>query len=202
MATQRSTAPRRRSDAVAIAMRVIADHGATTASVQKVADGMGVSQPYVFRLFGSKQGLFLACLDEMESRIRTAMRQAAGGDPEPLPAIRAGYRELIADGVITGLWLQACAAARADEVIAARCRAMIAAVLDEAQTLSGAGPEAVTASLARGTLVVMMQAVGMDISAGIQPALDALREESVPRDESALRYDSEGADHGTVRNGG
>ncbi|GAA4934679.1 TetR/AcrR family transcriptional regulator [Actinoplanes utahensis] len=176
MATQRSTAPRRRSDAVAIAMRVIADHGATTASVQKVADEMGVSQPYVFRLFGSRRGLLLACLDELESRIRGAMRDSSRDVAgEPLPAIRAGYRNLIADGVITGLWLQACAAARSDEVVAARCRAVIAAILDEAEALSSAGPQAVTASLARATLVLTMQAIGMDVSAGIDTALTTLR---------------------------
>ncbi len=176
MATHRSTAPRRRADAVAIAMRVIADHGATTASVQKVADEMGVSQPYVFRLFGSRRGLLLACLDELESRIRDAMRESANrASDEPLPAIKAGYRALITDGVIPGLWLQACAAARSDEMIAARCRAVIATILDEADALSSAGPEAVTASLARATLVLTMQAVGMDISAGIDTALSTLR---------------------------
>jgi AcrR family transcriptional regulator len=176
VATHRSTAPQRRADAVSIAMRVIADHGATTASVQKVADEMGISQPYVFRLFGSRRGLFLACLDELESRIREGMRESANrASGEPLPAIQAGYRTLIADGVITGLWLQACAAARSDEIIAARCRAVIATVLDEADALSSAGPEAVTASLARATLVLTMQAVGMDISAGIESALRTLR---------------------------
>lgn len=176
MAANRSTAPRRRADAVTIAMRVIADHGATTASVQKVADEMGVSQSYVFRLFGSRRGLLLACLDEMEFRIRDTMRVSADSVPgEPLPAIRAGYRGLIADGVITGLWLQACAAARSDEVIAARCRAVIAAILDETDALSSAGPEAVTAVLARATLVLTMQAVGIDISAGIDAGLGTLR---------------------------
>lgn len=178
MTTHRSTAPRRRADAITIAMHVIADHGATTASVQRVADEMGVSQSYVFRLFGTRRGLFLACLDELESRIRVAIRSSANSTPhEPLPAMEAGYRALIADGVITGLWLQACAAARSDEIIAARCRTVIATILDEAQTSAGTqtGTEAVTASLARATLVLTMQAIGMDISDGIDAALTTLR---------------------------
>lgn len=178
MTTHRSTAPRRRADAITIAMHVIADHGATTASVQRVADEMGVSQSYVFRLFGTRRGLFLACLDELESRIRVAIRSSANSTPhEPLPAMKAGYRALIADGVITGLWLQACAAARSDEIIAARCRTVIATILDEAQTSAGTqtGTEAVTASLARATLVLTMQAIGMDISDGIDAALTTLR---------------------------
>jgi predicted dithiol-disulfide oxidoreductase (DUF899 family) len=82
--------------------------------------------PAMFRLFGSKQALFVACLDELESRVRQVFGQAAAADPrDPLPAMRVGFRELLADGVLTGLWLQACAAARRDEMVAARCRSLI-----------------------------------------------------------------------------
>ncbi|WP_218136310.1 TetR/AcrR family transcriptional regulator [Nonomuraea jiangxiensis] len=97
-------------------MQVFAGHGLMTASIQQVADEIGVSQPYVFRLFGSKHAFFLACLDEMERQILELIRQAAATSPDdPLSAMRAGYREMLADGVITGLWLQACATACRDE---------------------------------------------------------------------------------------
>ncbi|HYN97223.1 MAG TPA: TetR/AcrR family transcriptional regulator [Pilimelia sp.] len=176
MTAQRSTAPRRRADAVDIGMRVFADHGLTTASVQKVADAMGVSQPYVFRLFGSKRDFFLACVAELEARIRLVFRDAATDSPgDPLPAMRAGFRALIADGVATGLWLQACAAARSDEEVAARCRALIAGLLDEAEGLSAAGPDELRGALAVGALMVMLQALGVDLSRGSQAAIDSVR---------------------------
>jgi AcrR family transcriptional regulator len=176
MATQRSTAPRRRSDAIDIGMRVFAEHGLTTASVQKVADTMGVSQPYVFRLFGSKRDFFLACVDEMEARIRQVLQQAAADSAaDPLPAMRAGFRLMIADGVLTGLWLQACAAARSDEVVAARCRTVIGNILTESERLSAAGPQEVRGALALGALIVMLQALGVDLSDGSQAAIDSLR---------------------------
>ncbi|MGI5211794.1 TetR/AcrR family transcriptional regulator [Plantactinospora sp. CA-290183] len=176
MGTQRSTAPRRRTDAVDIGMRVFADHGLTTASVQKVADQMGVSQPYVFRLFGSKRDLFLACVDGMEARIRQVLHQATAQNPgDPLPAMRAGFRALIADGVVTGMWLQACAVARSDEVVAARCRAVIGGIVEEVEQLSMAGPQELRGTLALGALVVMLQALGMDLSEGSQAAIDSLR---------------------------
>ena len=176
MATQRSTAPRRRIDAIDVGMRVFADHGLTTASVQKVADTMGVSQPYVFRLFGSKREFFLACLDEMESRIRQVLQQAAADHThDPLPAMRAGFRLMIADGVVTGLWLQACAAARSDELVAARCRTVIGNILAESERLSAAGPQELRGSLALGALIVMLQALGVDLSDGSQAAIDSLR---------------------------
>ncbi|MCZ7423867.1 TetR/AcrR family transcriptional regulator [Verrucosispora sp. WMMA2121] len=176
MAEQRSTARRRRTDAIDIGMRVFADHGLTTASIQQVADRMGVSQPYVFRLFGSKRNLFLACLDELEARIGQALQQEAGAHPaDPLPAMRTGFRTLIADGVVTGLWLQACAAARSDAVVAAHCRALVGRILEHAGRLSSAGPQELRGTLALGALVVMLQALGMDLSEGSQAALDSLR---------------------------
>jgi AcrR family transcriptional regulator len=176
MGAQRSTAPRRRTDAVDIGMRVFAEHGLTTASVQRVADEMGVSQPYVFRLFGSKRAFFLACVDRLEARIREVLHQAAAQNPgDPLPAMRAGFRALIADGVVTGLWLQACAAARSDEAVAARCRTVIGGILDEAERLSTAEPRELRGTLALGALVVMLQAVGVDLSQGSQAAIDSLR---------------------------
>jgi AcrR family transcriptional regulator len=163
-------------DAIDIGMRVFADHGLTTASVQKVADAMSVSQPYVFRLFGTKRDFFLACLDEMEARIRRVLQEAATESPDdPLPAMRAGFRVMIADGVITGLWLQACAAARNDELIAARCRAVVGAVLAESERLSSAAPQELRGSLALGALVVMLQALGVDLSEGSQAAIESLR---------------------------
>jgi AcrR family transcriptional regulator len=110
--------------------------------VQEVADQIGVSQPYVFRLFGKQPGLVLACLDELESRVRQVFGQAAAANPrDPPPAMRVGFRELLADGVLTGLWLQACAAARRDEMVAARCRSLISGVLEEAEQLADATPD-------------------------------------------------------------
>ncbi|GIJ23806.1 TetR/AcrR family transcriptional regulator [Micromonospora lutea] len=177
MTEQRSTARRRRADAIDIGMRVFADHGLTTASMQKVADQMGVSQPYVFRLFGSKRNLFLACLDELEARIRQVLDQTAAQHPDdPLPAMRAGFRALIADGVVTGLWLQACAVARSDQEVAAHSRAVIGRILEHAARLSSAGPQELRGTLALGALVVMLQALGMDLSEGSQAALDSLRD--------------------------
>jgi AcrR family transcriptional regulator len=157
-------------------MRVFADRGLTTSAVQRIADDIGVSQPYVFRLFGSKRALFLACLDELEARLVEVFRRTAAARPaDSLPALRASFRQMIADGVVTGLWLQACAAARTDEVVAARCRSLIAAVLDETGRLTGATAEDLTAALANAALVVMLQALGVDLGVGSAAAVESLR---------------------------
>jgi len=159
-------------------MRAFADHGLTTAAIQRVADDIGVSQPYVFRLFGSKQAFFLACVDELETRIREVFVRAAATAPDdPMRAMGDGFRDLVADGVATGLWLQAIAVARSDADVAARCRALIAGVLRESERQTGAGPAALTGFLADGALVMLLQAVGADLTGGSRAAVARLRTE-------------------------
>ncbi|MFJ8746559.1 TetR/AcrR family transcriptional regulator [Embleya sp. NPDC127516] len=174
----RSTAAQRRIEAIEAGMRVFADHGLTTTAVQRIADEIGVSQPYVFRLFGSKRAFFLACIDEMEARVREVFRRTAVASPdEPFEAMGAGFRGLIADGVISGLWVQACAAARADEAIAARCRTFLAGVLEEVDQATEADADALAQFLATGALVMLLQAVGADLTNGSRGAIEALRAE-------------------------
>ncbi|MFB4314409.1 TetR/AcrR family transcriptional regulator [Actinomadura sp. 21ATH] len=178
MGAVRSTAAERRGQAVGAGMRVFADHGLTMAAVQQVANDIGVSQPYVFRLFGSKQALFLACLDELEGRVVEVFRAAAeAGTDDPLRAMGAAFRDMVADGVVTGLWLQACAAARRDEAVAARCRALLGAVLDEVGRLTGVGPDGIARFMGDGALVVLLQAIGADLSGGSRAAVRSLRRE-------------------------
>jgi len=176
MGAARSTAARRRADAIAAGMRVFADNGPTTTAMQRVADEIGVSQPYVFRLFGNKQAFFLACLDELEARVRAVFKEtAAVSRTDPLDAMGGGFRELVADGVISGLWVQACAAARSDEKVAQRCRALIAGVLDEAEQSTGAASDELARFLANGALVVLLQSIGADLTGGSRAAVDVLR---------------------------
>lgn len=181
MPRERATAPQRRAQAVAAGVRAFADHGLTMTGVQRIADEIGVSQPYLFRLFGSKRGLFLACVDELERRVRDGFRAAAAtaGD-QPFDGMGRGFRELVADGVLSGFWLQACATARSDEEVAARCRALLRDVLDDVERLSGAGADEVARFLADGALVVLLQAVGADLSGGSRAAVGALRERVAP----------------------
>ncbi|QVQ50881.1 TetR family transcriptional regulator [Spiractinospora alimapuensis] len=178
MATIRSSSERRRAQAVASGIRAFADLGVTTAAMERIAGEVGVSSSYVFRLFGSKKAFFLACVDELETRVRVVFRGAAEHEPgDPLRAMGDGFRELVADGAVTGLWLQACALARGDAEVAARCRAVVADSLREAERLSGAPPEEAASFLADGALVMMLQSLGADLSHGSRAAVRALKVE-------------------------
>ena len=132
----------------------------------------------MLRLFGSQKAFFLACLDEMEVRVRDTFGVAAAVDrPEALDRMGDAFRDLASDGAIPGLWLRASALAREDKEVAARCRQLLAGVLDEASALSGADSHALADFLARGALVVFLQAIGADLSDGSAGAIGALLRE-------------------------
>lgn len=178
MAENHGTAEQRRAQAVAAGLEAFADHGLTTAAIQRVAQRIGVSQPYVFRLFGSKRAFFLACLDELEERVvQTFTHAAERATDEPLEEMGAGFRSLLSDGVAGGLWLQACAVARADEVVAARCRELIANVMRVTHDHTGVDTDELAAFLGRGVLVAMLQALGVDLRDGSRAAVASLRED-------------------------
>ncbi|EEP70575.1 conserved hypothetical protein [Micromonospora sp. ATCC 39149] len=180
MEMERATAGQRRVQAVAIGMGAFADHGLTTAAVQHVADRLGLSQPYVFRLFGSQQAFFLACLDELEERFRAVIRRAAAAAPDvPLPAMRAEFRDLLADEVHSGLWMQASALVRRNDKIARRLRALIAGVLAEVDRLATTTPDELLRFVADGALTVQSRALGVDVRDGIQDAVESLRKRPV-----------------------
>ena len=71
--------------------------GTTTDAVAKAA---GVSQPYVVRMFGTKEALFLAVLERALGRLLDAFEGAiaAGGEAEDVHhRIGAAYGELLSD---------------------------------------------------------------------------------------------------------
>ncbi|TDC24547.1 TetR/AcrR family transcriptional regulator [Streptomyces sp. 8K308] len=71
-------------------------HGTTTVVI---ARRVGVSQPYLFRLFPTKQALFLEAVTRCLSEIRTTLLEAAASAPaeERHRAMAEAYRRLIAD---------------------------------------------------------------------------------------------------------
>jgi AcrR family transcriptional regulator len=71
-------------------------HGAST---ETIAHRAGITQAYVFRLFGTKKRLFLACVDAAFERMTLALLGAAGGARgiEALAAMGREYDAMLAD---------------------------------------------------------------------------------------------------------
>ncbi|TAJ47160.1 MAG: TetR/AcrR family transcriptional regulator [Herbiconiux sp.] len=114
----------RRELVLAAATTVFGDTGYAGTTTDAVARASGVSQPYVVRMFGTKEQLFLEVLHRALDKLDTAFRAAIAGDPEVGIERRLGlaYFELTADRGIL-LCLMHAFALGADPVIgtAARC---------------------------------------------------------------------------------
>ena len=92
--------------------------GATTAEIAREA---GISEPILYRHFGSKRDLYLACLDEAWRSFREV---CGAGDRRAIPsrclgAIADAYMAKRARIRMVDLWIQALTEASEDAVIAA-----------------------------------------------------------------------------------
>jgi len=111
----------RRAAIVAAALGVFSSRtyrGATTAEIARAA---GVTEPVLYRHFASKRELFLACVDEVWSRLREAVEDELAGEPDPADWVLAVPRAMATlrrRGLApTQLWLHALSEATDDEAI-------------------------------------------------------------------------------------
>jgi len=124
MVSSRMTASERRTAVLAAAITEFARSGYAGTSTDAIATRAGISQPYLFRLFGTKKDLFIATYDLVSDRIIAAMTRAGTG-LEPAGAIAAmsgAYAELLQDPELLQVQLHGFAAAPGDPDIAATCR--------------------------------------------------------------------------------
>src|SRR6266571_6871148 len=93
---RRHTAGERREEIVTAAMAEFALGGLNGTSTEAIARRAGVSQPYLFRLFGTKKDLFLAAVERGFDRVEAAFRRAAEAHPENvLEAMGKAYGTLL-----------------------------------------------------------------------------------------------------------
>src|SRR5919198_2217366 len=95
--TTRQTAEERREAVLRAAAEAFARNGLYGTSTEDIAKTAGISQPYLFRLFGTKKALFVAtverCMHETLEIFRTASRGLRG--EEALMAMGKAYEELV-----------------------------------------------------------------------------------------------------------
>jgi TetR/AcrR family transcriptional regulator len=127
----RLTADARRQAVLDTACRVFSRssyRGATTAEIAREA---GISEPILYRHFGSKRDLYLACLDEAWASFRAFSERAIAEDPlKCLGAIADAYMAKGKKIRLVDLWIQALTEASEDKVIAAALRRQIREVHD------------------------------------------------------------------------
>ncbi len=112
------TGQQRREQVLSVAELEFAVAGLHGASTETIAHRAGITQAYVFRLFGTKKQLFVACVDAAFERMTLALLAAAGGASgiEGLAAMGREYDAMLADRTTLLLQLQGFAAAAAGDV--------------------------------------------------------------------------------------
>ena len=166
----RYTADERRADVIEVAVRAFASNGLAGTSTEEIARLAGVSQPYLFRLFGTKRNLFLAAVERSFDRIGGGFEDAAlhpvpvesaGGMNPRLLAIARSYGELVRDQSLLRLQLHAFAACD-DPVVREVVRERFSRLVRRVSELAGEPEAALRSFFAEGML--MNVAAAMDLS--------------------------------------
>ncbi len=166
--TARHTADERRAEIVAAAIPAFAAGGLHGTSTEAIARTVGVTQPYVFRLFGTKRALFIAVVRSAFERTRLSFddagRAAGGIDAGPdavLIAMGEAYWRLLADRTLLLVQLQAYAAC-GDPEVREEVRVGFESIVETVRRGSGAPDDTIREWLAQGMLWNV--AVAMDLT--------------------------------------
>ena len=160
----RMSASERREQVLNAALAEFAARGLAGTSTEDVARRAGISQPYLFRLFPTKKGLFLALVQRCFERIAEVFTTAAGDHTgeDALMAMGDAYHQLLADRTLLLLQLHAYAACD-DPDIRAATRAGFKELWLLVERLSGVSYERIVSFFAVGML--MNVAAAMDLPA-------------------------------------
>jgi AcrR family transcriptional regulator len=82
--------PVRERQLLELAEELFAERGYAGASMEELAGRAGVTKPVVYELFGSKEGLFGACVDRSIARLADEIAAAVRAETDPEARLRAG----------------------------------------------------------------------------------------------------------------
>jgi AcrR family transcriptional regulator len=165
-ATTRSSKEERRREIIEAATREFAIGGLHGTPVGAIAKQVGVSQPYLFQLFGTKKALFIAAVQRTFERTVAVFRTAAAeagedaGPAEILMEMGAAYQRLLDDRSLLLMQMQAYAAC-ADDEIRDLVRDEMLRLVNFVQSASGAPEAAIREWLAYGMLMNVVAAMDL-----------------------------------------
>ena len=159
--SERRTADERRDEILAAAQREFADRG-LAASTEEIARRAGISQPYVFRLFGTKRELLKAVVARCFRETVEVFQRAAEGKrgEEALQAMGEAYRGLLTDRTRLRAQMQAYAACD-DPEIRDVVRAGFGDIATYVERVSGADPATVSRWFSKGMLLNVIAAMDL-----------------------------------------
>ena len=157
---KRMKAADRRRMVLDAAMFEFGEAGISEVTTEVIAARAGVSQAYLFRLFGTKKDLIIAAIEERSAQVGEMFRAAVAqrGDSTPLAAMAAAYLRLLTDDP-NALRSQLHAWSASDPDIGAVARETYLSIWREVAQLSGEDAETVRDFMAHGMLLTVAAAL-------------------------------------------
>jgi AcrR family transcriptional regulator len=174
---QRVPASERRDALIDAAMHEFAQGGLHGTPVDRIARRVGVAQPYVFSLFGSKRDLFLAAVQRSFARVEELFTKAAAEydlaialpDTPIQKALGLAYVEMLQSNRDFLMLQHQAYAACSDDVIRVAVRRYYAHLVAHVQEMIGADVEEMDDFMKYGMWLNVAAALGVeDLSAGCE----------------------------------
>lgn len=160
-ARTRMSAEARRELVLAAAVAAFAEGGYTGTTTDQVARRAGVSQPYVVRMFGTKQALFLAAHAQVMTALAETFTQAVpSAGEDAVAALGDAYVRLIEDRDLLRV-LQHGFALGADPELGPPMRAAMIRIFALIRDLTGVDADQARDFLAQGMLINTLVALHM-----------------------------------------
>ena len=160
--THNQTAPERREAVIGAAITEFAERGLHGTATEDIARRAGISQPYIFRLFGTKKDLFLAAANRVCDRIIAMFEQAAtqaeADGVDVLDAMGASFYQLLTDREELLMMLHSFAAG-ADPEVQAVVRARYEDLFEWVKRRAGIDDPAARGFFAIGMLLSVVRAM-------------------------------------------
>lgn len=158
MATKvRLTAAERGEEVLRAAIQAFGTSGYKGTKTDEIARLAGVSQPYVIRLFGTKQQLFLAAVQTVCDTIEQTFRDAAAEQPD-LGSLGMAYEQLMAERELLLVLLHGFSASD-EPAIGDAVRERFGGIYRLVRELTGASPAEAREFIATGMLLTVMSAM-------------------------------------------
>jgi AcrR family transcriptional regulator len=164
----RLTAAERGEQLVAAAVTAFARSGYAGTTTDQVARLAGVTQPYVIRIFGTKQALFIATLEHACNRIEQSFRDASAGSGD-FATLGHAYDRLLDEPDLLSVLLHGFSAA-GDPEIGEVVRSRFGRIYDTVKEITGAEPEQLRDFLAHGMLLTVLGSIRVAGPKAVPPA--------------------------------
>ena len=193
----RQSADVRRASILQAAIVEFARSGYAGTSTETIAARAGISQPYIFRLFGTKKDLFVATHEVVTAAIEDAFVTSADGltGEDAMAAMGLAYIELLHDPDLLQVQLHAFAAAAGDADIAKACQESFRRLWNLVTRYADVTSETMREFFAQGMLCNVLAAI--DLRSVAQPWAESFFDEAAEEEKRmALRQMGKGVGTG------